>query len=114
MEQKRRLDERGDMLRVEFRLATRSDVTYYGWVKEIHDRAEVRSESGGAAGGPSGTNSVLIKVALEEDDLESLRSRLYPGAEVSAKIDCGKRSLGYVLFYELIVYVQKNIIFRWF
>jgi len=96
-------------LRVEFVLATKPDQKIYGLVTEIHDRAEVRSGSDNVG---TAANTVSIKVAI--DDLESLRSELYPGAECSARIDCGKRSLGYVLFYELIVYVQKNILFRWF
>jgi len=96
-------------LRVEFVLATKPAQKYFGTVSEIHDRAEVRS---GADNAGAAVNTVSIKVAI--DDLESLRSELYPGAECSARIDCGKRPLGYVLFYEVIVYVQKNILFRWF
>jgi hypothetical protein len=97
-------------LRVEFFLATKPAKKFYGTVSEIHDRAEVRSGTDNARA--SAANTVSIKVAI--DDLESLRSELYPGAECSARIDCGKRPLGYVLFYEVIVYVQKNILFRWF
>ena len=97
-------------LRVEFVLATKPAQKYYGTVTEIHDRAEVRSASDNAKA--TSLNTVSIKAAI--DNLESLRSDLYPGAECSAKINCGKRPLGYVLFYEVIVYVQKNILFRWF
>jgi signal transduction histidine kinase len=97
-------------LRVEFVLATKPAQKFYGMVTEIHDRAEVRSSSDNARA--AAVNTVSIKVSI--DDLESLRSDLYPGAECSARIDCGKRPLGYVLFYEVIVYVQKNILFRWF
>ena len=114
MEQKKRLDEKGEPLLVEFHLATKPDKKYYGKVREIHDRAEVRPESAGA-GGKANTNmnTVSIKVAL--DDLETLRAqKLYPGAECRAQIYCGKRALGYVIFYEVIVYIQKNILFRWF
>jgi hypothetical protein len=113
MEHKRRLDEQGKPLRVEFALATKPAEKHYGNVKIINDRAEVRPESIGA-GGKSNTNmnTVSIKVAL--DDQEALRKDLMFGAECSAQINCGKRSLGYVIFYEVIVYVQKNILFRWF
>jgi hypothetical protein len=55
-------------------------------------------------------NTVSIWVALDDQDALDL---LF-GTEVMAKIDCGKRSLGYVIFCEAIVYVQKNILFRWF
>lgn len=114
MEQKNRLDKKNEPLRVEFHLATKPDKKYYGTVREIHDRAEVRPESG-SGGGQANTNmnTVSIKVAL--DNLEALRTqKLYPGAECSAQINCGKRALGYVIFYEVIVYIQKNILFRWF
>jgi hypothetical protein len=113
MEHKNRLDKHEKPLRVEFHLATKVDEKHYGTVKEIHDRAEVRSESAGA-GGKSNTNlnTVTIKVAL--DDQEALRSDLKFGAGCSAQVDCGKRPLGYVLFYQVIVYIQKNILFRWF
>jgi len=99
-------------LRVEFFLATHPHAKHYGTVTEIHDRAEVRSVSGSGDTGSGGLNTVAIKVAL--DDRAALPPELYPGAECSAKIDCGKRPLGYVLFYEVIAFVQKNVLFRWF
>jgi hypothetical protein len=110
MEQKRRQPD--IPLRVEFVLANDPDaVKYYGTVSEIHDRAEVRSDSGGAGGMASSINTVSIKVALDDPLPASL---LRPGAECSARIDCGKRPLGYVLFYEVIAFIRKNILFRWF
>jgi multidrug efflux pump subunit AcrA (membrane-fusion protein) len=99
-------------LRVEFVLATEPAVKYYGTVMEIHDRAEVRTDTGSAGAASSNLNTVLIKVSL--DDQNSLPSALRPGAECSARIDCGLQPLGYVLLYEAIAFVQKNIIFRWF
>jgi len=55
---------------------------------------------------------VLIKVAF--DDATKSNLELRPGTESLAKIDCGLRPLGYVMFYEVIVYFQKNVWFRWF
>jgi len=100
-------------LRVEFVPATHSAVKHYGTVTAIHARAEVRSDAGGTA---SGMNTVSIKVALDEGVQEALVAldALQPGAAVSARIDCGYRPLGYVLFYEVIAFVQKNVLFRWF
>ena len=98
-------------LRVEFVLAQYPGEKHYGTVTEIHDRAEVRADSGSAAAVSSSINTVSFKVAL--DNVDALAERL-PGSECMARIDCGKRSLGYVLFYELIVYFQKNVLFRWF
>ncbi|MDR0520217.1 MAG: HlyD family efflux transporter periplasmic adaptor subunit [Planctomycetaceae bacterium] len=99
-------------LRVEFVLATDPAAKYYGTVSEIHDRAEVRSDTGSASAASDSLNTVLIKVAL--DDQKSLPAALRPGAECRARIDCGTRPLGYVLFYEVIAFVQKNVWFRWF
>jgi hypothetical protein len=99
-------------LRVEFVLAADpGQKKYYGTVMEIHDRAEVRSDSGGAGTPSDNVNTVSIKVAL--DDLALLPRPLRPGGACSARIDCGKRPLGYVIFYEVIAFVQ-NLWFRWF
>ena len=109
MEQQRRNPE----LRVEFVLAADRTMTkYYGTVTDIHDRAEVRSGSADAGSGGGNLNTVAIKVA--PDDPEALSLALYAGTACSAKIDCGKQPLGYVLFYEVIAFVQKNVLFRWF
>ncbi|GHT40431.1 hemolysin D [Planctomycetales bacterium] len=97
---------------VEFILATDPSKKYSGKITEIHDRAEVRTDTGSASNANSGLNTVLIKVAVE--DQESLPNVLRPGAECQSRIDCGTKPLGYVLFYELIAFVEKNIIFRWF
>ena len=115
MEHKKRLDEQGKTLEVGFVLATKPGERHYGVVREIHDRAEVRPESIGA-GGKSNTNmnTVSIKVALDDQELLREQDDLRFGAECNAHIDCGKRALGYVIFYEVIVYIQKNILFRWF
>jgi hypothetical protein len=108
-QQKRQPDK---PLRVEFFLATNPSVRYFGTVKEIHNRAEVRSDSGGGAMS-GGTNMVSIKVALDDQSALSL-STLRPGAACSARIDCGYKPLGYAMFYEVIAFVQKNVWFRWF
>jgi hypothetical protein len=68
-------------------------------VKEIHHRAEVRGDDG---------NTVLIKVAIDKNELPQLR----PGASVVAKLHCGRRSEGYVWFHDLIEFVQAKILFR--
>jgi hypothetical protein len=102
----------GDSKKVEFVLATDPSKKYEGTIVEVHDRAEVRTDLGNAGNNTSGLNTVLIKVSLDQKEL--LPEILRPGAECSARIDCGKRSLGFVLFYEAIAFVQKNILFRWF
>ncbi|MDR1289957.1 MAG: HlyD family efflux transporter periplasmic adaptor subunit [Planctomycetaceae bacterium] len=101
-------------LRVEFIMATDPNKKYYGTVMDngIHDRAEVRSDTGNAGAASSSLNIVLIKVDLDNQELLPVSIR--PGADCTARIDCGKKPLGYVLFYEVIAFIQKNVIFRWF
>jgi multidrug efflux pump subunit AcrA (membrane-fusion protein) len=86
-------------LRVRFILATDPGVSYYGTLKQIDQRAEVRGDQG---------NTVLAKVRIRRDELAELR----PGASVVARIDCGRRSLGFALFHDLLDFVQSRILFR--
>ena len=112
-QQREKRQDPGWFPEVKFHLASKPSEKHYGVVTEIYDRAEIRQEAGGAgAASNSSMNTVLIKVALE--DMESLRKDLTYGTGCTALIDCGKRPLGYVIFYEVIVYIQKNILFRWF
>ena len=68
---------------------------------EIQEKAEVQGEEG---------NTVLVRVKINKDELEIEPSK---GVGVSAKIDCGKRSLGYVWFHDVIEFVQTKILFKW-
>jgi hypothetical protein len=62
----------------------------------------------------SSVNTVSFRVALDDQEALALADALRPGAAVAARIDCGYRPLGYVLFYEVLAFVQKNVLFRWF
>jgi len=95
-------EEMEDRLRVAYILATDPATTHYGYIEEIHEMAEVRGEEG---------NTVLIKVALNKEDLSPEHIR--PGASVTAKVECGRRAVGYVWFHDLIAFVRK-MWFRWF
>lgn len=88
----------GDALRVEFILANDPGVRYEGRIKEVHRRAEVHGEEG---------NTVLIRVEIDHRALPHLR----PGASVVAQVHCGRRSIGYVWFHDLIEFVQSRILF---
>lgn len=84
------MDRKGDIdLPVEFILATSNELSYEGEVTEIATRANTSEESG---------SIVEIYSTFEKENLPSLRI----GAEVSAKIDCGQRSLFYVLFGDVV------------
>ena len=93
-----------DQPKVTYILATDPGTHHTGRVIEIHRGAEVRGEEG---------NTVLIKVALD-DEFSTVGEGAYrqSNAELTARVYCGKRSLGYVLFHDLIGFVQSRILFR--
>lgn len=96
----------GERLRVEFILASEPNTKRIGWVREIHDSAEVHKDDEG--------NTVLIKVAIDDEVKRELPASLRPGMVVTAKIQCGKRAVGYVLFHDLIAFLRTKVLFRWF
>jgi hypothetical protein len=88
--------ELGPELMVEYRTATNPGTTHYGTVKEVEKSAQVRGEEG---------NTVLIRVAIDKNDVPDRR----PGAGVMAQVHCGKTSVGYDLFHDLVSWVQKML-----
>jgi len=104
-EQAKRAKSGGEALTVEFILATESNTTHVGTVKKISQRAEPHGDEG---------NTVPIKVEITEEVKAQLPQPLRRGAGATAKIDCGYQPIGYVLFHELIAFVQSKILFRWF
>lgn len=94
-------------LEVTFILATHSDAHLTGRVYDIDENAEVHGESG---------NTVRMMVAFNQDDLKQLvadpANQLKVGADVKAKIICGRRAIGYVWFSDLFEFVQSRILFR--
>ncbi len=91
-----------DQLDVTYVLATDPGTRHAGKVKQMHLYAEVRGEEG---------NTVRVKVAIDKNELRP--EHLRQGAAVTAKIDCGKRSIGYVWLHDLIAWARK-MWFRWF
>jgi hypothetical protein len=87
----------GERLPVEFILATQPEERYRGWVSKIGERTEFVDDA----------NVVLLTVELDAARLPPLR----PGAEVRARINCGRRALGYVWFHELIEFVHARVLF---
>jgi hypothetical protein len=99
--------ELGEQLQVDYNLATDPGTERTGRVVEVHRAAEVRGEEG---------STVLVKVTLDDDPAalagEQLAVYRHAGAELQARVHCGRRSLGYVLFHDLIAFVQSRILFR--
>jgi multidrug efflux pump subunit AcrA (membrane-fusion protein) len=88
---------------VTFILATDPGRKLKGRIKEIHRSAEVRGDEG---------NTVLIKVAIDKSQLRE--ADFCPGAAVTAKVHCGRSSLGYAWLHEVVSFIQSKIIFRYF
>jgi hypothetical protein len=94
--------EEDDRLSVTYMLENEQGRTKrQGVVTEIHKSAELRGDEG---------NTVLIKVAIDKNEIPHLRS----GATVNAQVYCGQRSLGYVLLHDVGDFIQSRILFRYF
>jgi multidrug efflux pump subunit AcrA (membrane-fusion protein) len=99
-------EELDDQLKVTYIIATEPGTTRYGTVTEINRSAEIRGEEG---------NTVLIKVAIDKSELPSLHpGTSVTGLGVTAKVYCGKRALGFVLFQDVIAFIQSRILFKFF
>lgn len=82
-----------EYLPVEFLLETNPEVTYEGKIKKISNRSVSSTD-----------NESVFEVYIEMD-VKSL-PKAFIGAEVRAKINCGKKPLGYVLFGDVIEFIQ--------
>ena len=85
-------------LKVVFTLASHPGKEFEGRVTDLHRVAEVRGEEG---------NSVLIRVAIDRSALPDLRSE----STVTAKVKCGQKSIGFVVFHELLETIHTKILF---
>jgi multidrug efflux pump subunit AcrA (membrane-fusion protein) len=101
---RRAQQEFGDQLEVSFVVANEPGRTHYGYVREMEYSAEPRGEEG---------VTVLIKVDFDKAEFGPEKLQLQQGTTVTAKVACGRRALGYVLFHDLAAWVQK-MLFRWF
>jgi len=82
-------------------LATNPAQSRPATVVELQSTAEVRGEDG---------NTVLVRAQIEPQALDA--AELRPGATVTGKIDCGRRSLGYVWLHDVLAFVRSKILFR--
>jgi len=84
--------------RVVFFLATHPGQTFEGAIRRIHQATDVSEKEG---------PTVLVEVAVNKEELPELR----PGAAVTARIDCGRRAIGYVWLHEVIEFGQRQVLF---
>ena len=88
------------LLPIEFLLATSTEMTFHGQLAESATKTDIGEEG----------SVVEIYATIAQDEFPKLKDNLRIGAEVRAKIDCGKRALGYVLFGDVVEFVQKRIL----
>ncbi|MFN0018720.1 MAG: efflux RND transporter periplasmic adaptor subunit [Pirellulaceae bacterium] len=91
-------EESRPTLDVTFMLSSHPGEEYHGRVIEIEQSAEVRGEEG---------NTILVRVEVDRDTLPHLHDQ----TTVTAKLYCGKKSLGYTWFCDLIETVQAKVLF---
>jgi len=85
-------------LDVTFVLSSHPGQTFHGRVVEIEQAAEVRGDEG---------NTLLVRVAVEKDQLPPLHDQ----TTVTAKLNCGRTSIGYAWFCDLIETVHSKVLF---
>ena len=94
-------------LKVTFILATHPSINLEGEVLEMDTNAEVKGEDG---------NTVRMRVVFDQEELKKVvddpTTQLKVGADVRAKIACGERPVGFVMFHDLFEFVQSKILFR--
>ncbi len=90
-------------LPVTFILATSPAERIEGKVVEIHRSAEVHGDEG---------NSVLLRVAFDQARLREVISDPKIGAGATARVHCGRRSIGYVYLHDAVDFVRAKIFFR--
>jgi len=83
-------------LAVDFIPATDAESTFHGELDQIATRSAVSSEQ---------SNIFECFVSIDASQIRNRRI----GAEVRAKISCGKRSLGYVLFGDVIEFIRQRL-----
>ncbi len=83
-------------LTVDFVLATRPEDSFQGTLKATASRTDVSVEEG---------SIVKVQVAVDKSELPNCRI----GAEVEGKIRCGDKSLFYVLFGDVVEFVQRRV-----
>jgi hypothetical protein len=88
--------ENGQRLTATFQLATNRGIDYQGEIRRISSRTETSDDQ---------RPIVRVTVDVDEKNISELR----PGATILARIHCGRRTLAYVWFHEVV-----ETVLRWF
>lgn len=82
---------------VTYRLTSEPGSEFNGKLVEVGDRADLSPTDH--------TNVVRLLVSVNREELPHLRE----GAGVVAKINCGRRALGFVLFHDVVEFAQRKL-----
>ena len=93
----RAVEESDEKLKVTFGLVSNPGTEYTGTLISVDRKLDVYNDDGNAA---------LVRVAFENSDMDA--ELLLTETRVTAKVHCGDRSIGYVIFHELIETVQSK------
>ncbi|SIO21195.1 Multidrug efflux pump subunit AcrA (membrane-fusion protein) [Singulisphaera sp. GP187] len=96
----------GSRLQAYFVTATDPEHRYPGYVVRIGSKAELVETK----------HVVKVTVGFSQDvqkDFLSRNQALRPGAEVRARIDCGKARLAYVMLRDVVHVFYETVLFRW-
>ena len=96
-------DDKGEKyLDVEIILMTKPDTKHYGKLYQpaVGQRAELDPEDG-----------AVVRLRCVPNDKALLEISKRPGARVMADVKCGKRSVAFVVFYEVIEWIRANVLF---
>jgi len=96
----------GTPLRAFFHVATNPESKYQGYVRRIAAKAETVEQK----------HVVKVTVGFDEAVRREFLSRnqeLRPGAEVRARVDCGKTRLSYYLLRKVVQVWYESVMFRW-
>lgn len=90
------LKSQSNSLPVDFVLATKPENSYVGTLKQTASRTDVSVEEGS-----------IVKVSVQVDKSKLPNCRI--GAEVQGKVHCGDKNLFYVLFGDVVEFVQRRV-----
>ncbi|MCA9265695.1 MAG: HlyD family efflux transporter periplasmic adaptor subunit [Planctomycetales bacterium] len=96
----------GGPWKVRYILKSNPKIEHVGTIREIHNAAQLHEEHG---------HSVRVVVDIDKQDFLGADNAgevlAKPGTEVTAKVYCGRRPVGYALFHELFETIQSRLFF---
>jgi multidrug efflux pump subunit AcrA (membrane-fusion protein) len=94
-------------LDVDYALAIDPSTTRTGHITKIEHGANPQQEEGNMVKAYVWIDTAKLRKELPENAIR-------PGAAADAKINCGRRAIGYVWFHDAIEYLQSRVIFPYF